>query len=60
MVKWFPMASVGSLLDRAPQVNVMMIKVVWSPGTEIKRALTLFAKYTSNAARGCEFIVVKQ
>lgn len=29
-------ASVGSLLDRAPQVNAVMTKGVWSPGTEIK------------------------
>lgn len=41
MAKWleenpFPVASVGSLLDRAPQVSAVMIKVVWSPGTEIK------------------------
>lgn len=56
----FKVDSLGALLDRDAQVSVTTLKVVLTPGIQIKRALTLFAKYTSDTEQSCKFIVVKQ
>lgn len=56
----FTVDSLGALLDRDAQVSVTTIKVILSPGTQIKWALTLFVKYRSDAEQGYKFIVVKQ